>query len=96
MMLTYKCQLYGKELVILDESNTSKTCSECENKQPMPLWKRTYCCTKCGLVMDRDENSAMNILTRFLARLSPHTPLECGVLQEDGLEVEATSASQVA
>lgn len=26
MMLTYKCQLYGKELVILDERNTSKTC----------------------------------------------------------------------
>jgi putative transposase len=97
MMLTYKCQLYGKELVILDERNTSKMCSGCEHIQPMPLWKRTYCCTECGLVMDRDENSAVNILTRFFARRGPHTPNEeCGVLQQDGLDVEVMGASQVA
>jgi putative transposase len=96
MMLTYKCLLYGKELVVLDESYTSKTCSGCGNKQDMPLWKRTYCCTKCGLVMDRDENSAINILTRYLARLGPHIHDECGVLQEDGLDVEVTGASQAA
>jgi putative transposase len=95
-MLTYKCLLYGKELVILDESYTSKTCSGCENKQDMPLWKRTYCCTKCGLVMDRDENSAINILTRYLARLGPHTKDSCGVLQDDGLDVEVTESSQAA
>ncbi len=34
--------------------------------------KRTYRCMVCGLVMDRDENSAVNILTRYLARLGPH------------------------
>ncbi|MBV9021161.1 MAG: transposase, partial [Ktedonobacteraceae bacterium] len=28
-MLRYKCLLYGKELVILDERDTSKTCSRC-------------------------------------------------------------------
>ncbi len=96
MMLTYKCQLYGKELVILDESYTSKTCSGCGNRQDMPLWKRTYCCTKCGLVMDRDENSACNILTRYLARLGPHTQIGCGVLQKDNLEGEVMGTSQVA
>jgi putative transposase len=72
-MLTYKCLLYGKELVCLDECNTSKMCSGCGHLQPMPLWKRTYCCTECGLVMDRDENSAVNILSRYFARLGPHT-----------------------
>ena len=96
IMLTYKCLLYGKELVILDESYTSKTCSGCANKQDMPLWKRTYCCPKCGLVMDRDENSAINILTRYLARLGPHTHDECGVLQEDGLEVAGIGPAQAA
>ncbi len=50
-MLTYKCQFYGKELVFLDERNTSKACSGCGNLQTMPLWKRTYHCTNCGLVM---------------------------------------------
>ncbi len=46
---------------------------------PMPLYKRTYRCENCGLVMDRDENSAHNILARFLARLAPHTgdPVRC-------------------
>jgi len=95
-MVIYKCHLYGKELVILDESNTSKMCSGCEHLQKMPLWKRTYCCTECGLVMDRDENSAVNILTRFLARRGPHALAlpECGVLQEDGLDVASMELAQ--
>jgi putative transposase len=77
-MLTYKCLLYGKELVFLDEKYTSKECSRCGKRQDMPLWKRVYRCT-CGLVMDRDENSAHNILQRYLARLGPHTgdPVRC-------------------
>jgi putative transposase len=73
-MLAYKCQLYGRDLQFLDERNTSKACSGCGHLQAMPLWKRTYCCTECGLVLDRDENSAHNILARFFARLGPHTP----------------------
>jgi len=74
-MLRYKCVLYGKELVILDERDTSKTCSGCGCKQAMPLWQRTYRCknSDCRLVMDRDENSAVNILKRYFARLGPHT-----------------------
>src|SRR5215469_18309664 len=70
-MLTYKCLLAGKALVQIDESDTSKTCSRCGAKQPMPLHKRTYHCGACGLVMDRDENSAVNIRERYLARLGP-------------------------
>jgi putative transposase len=79
--LRYKCVLFGKELAILDERDTSKTCSSCGHKQVMPLYKRTYRCpnTDCRLVMDRDENSAVNILKRYLARLGPHTgdPVRC-------------------
>ena len=94
-MLTYKCQLYGKELVFLDERNTSKMCSRCGHLQPMPLWKRTYRCTNCGLVMDRDDNSAVNILTRYLARRGPHTSFEmCGVLHNDLLEVVSMELTQ--
>lgn len=91
-MLTYKCHLYGKELVFLDERNTSKMCSGCGFLQAMPLWKRTYCCTNCGLVMDRDDNSAVNILTRFLARRGPHTSFgACGVLHQDQHSVGMTN-----
>src|SRR5437879_10984121 len=78
-MLSYKCQLYGKNLPILDERNTSKQCRGCGHLQAMPLWKRMYCCAECGLIMDRDDNSAVNILTRFLARRGSHTgdPVRC-------------------
>jgi IS605 OrfB family transposase len=78
-MLLYKCQLYGKEFHQISERDTSKTCHVCGNKKTMPLYKRTYRCENCGLVMDRDENSAHNILKRFLARLEPHTgdPVRC-------------------
>lgn len=78
-MLVYKCVLYGKELVFLDERNTSKMCSGCGHLQAMPLYKRTYACTECGLVMGRDENSAINILNRYFARLGPYTgdPVRC-------------------
>ncbi|HLW01953.1 MAG TPA: transposase [Ktedonobacterales bacterium] len=70
-MLEYKCVLAGKALVKLDERDTSKTCSGCGEMQSMPLYKRTYRCGYCGLVMDRDENAAVNILQRSLARLGP-------------------------
>ncbi|MGH2478646.1 MAG: RNA-guided endonuclease InsQ/TnpB family protein [Ktedonobacteraceae bacterium] len=93
-MLVYKCQLYGKELVLENERNTSKACSGCGNLQAMPLWKRMYYCVECGLVMDRDENSAVNILTRFLARRGPYTSFEtCDVLHEDQSSVEVRQAS---
>ena len=87
-MLSYKCDLYGKELVFLDERYTSKDCSGCGNRQDMPLWERTYCCTVCGLVMDRDENSAHNILNRYLAGQPPYTQaVECDVLQGTCVDV---------
>ncbi len=74
-MLEYKCRRFGTELHRIEERYTSQDCSRCGNRQPMPLWKRIYRRGTCGLVMDRDENSAVNIFQRFLARLGPHTSL---------------------
>lgn len=71
-MLEYKCLRFGKELSIISERDTTKRCHVCHQKKDMPLWIRTYRCANCGLVMDRDENSAVNIYERFLARLGPH------------------------
>jgi putative transposase len=73
-MLEYKCLRFGKELYIISERDTTRMCSACKHEQNMPLWKRTYRCENenCGLVMDRDENSAVNIYQRFVARLGPH------------------------
>jgi len=73
-MLAYKCLRFGKALYIISERDTTKMCHKCKHKQDMPLWKRTYRCEheNCGLVMDRDENSAVNLYQRFVAGLPPH------------------------
>jgi putative transposase len=73
-MLAYKCLRFGKELHSIDERDTTRACHVCKRKKDMPLWVRTYRCENCGLVMDRDENSAVNIYQRFLAGPPPHTP----------------------
>jgi len=72
-MLAYKCERFGKDLHIIDESYTSQMCHRCGHLQLMPLWKRIYRCPNCGLVMERDENSAHNLYKRFIAWLTPHT-----------------------
>ena len=64
LMIKYKAEWAGKEVIFVDPRNTSKTCSECGYIQDMPLSERTYNCLDCGLVLDRDHNAAINILRR--------------------------------
>ena len=53
----------GKTAVMIDRWYPStKTCSGCGNIQDMKLSDRVYRCDVCGLVIDRDLNSAYNIL----------------------------------
>lgn len=42
------------------ESTTAK-CSVCNHKCKLDLRERTFRCKKCGLVLDRDHNAAINI-----------------------------------
>jgi putative transposase len=65
--LTYKAELIGKRVIKIDESYTSKECYVCGKKHEMPLWERTMNCD-CGNVIDRDRNSAINIMSKFLSQ----------------------------
>ncbi|KMM38965.1 RNA-guided endonuclease TnpB family protein [Guptibacillus hwajinpoensis] len=59
--LQYKLNEQGKQLIKIDKwFPSTKTCSNCGNTQPMPMNIRTYACS-CGLNLDRDYNSALNI-----------------------------------
>ena len=61
--LTYKCQMYGANLVLVDQwFPSSRTCSQCGNIQSMPLSERVYSCSGCGMHLDRDLNASLNIL----------------------------------
>ena len=66
--MEYKCAWNGIELVKADRFYpSSKTCSGCGCiKTDLKLSDRTYHCSDCGLVIDRDYNAAIN-LSRYVA-----------------------------
>jgi putative transposase len=61
--LTYKTQRAGVRLTVADRwFASSKTCSGCGTaKAKLALSERTYVCTACGVVLDRDLNAARNL-----------------------------------
>jgi putative transposase len=66
----YKAESKGGRVVLVDPSGTSQKCHRCGNEVPKGLSERVHVCPNCGLVMDRDENAARNILSRGLERAS--------------------------
>ena len=63
LMLKYKLEQNGGQLIKVNKWYPStKTCCCCGNKvKSIPLGQRTYICDKCGMVIDRDYNAALNI-----------------------------------
>lgn len=62
-MLEYKCEWYGRELLVVDRLfPSSKTCSCCGAKASFGLETRQWTCGGCGATHDRDVNAAKNIL----------------------------------
>lgn len=61
--LEYKCEWYGKQLVIVNPRKTSQICSNCgydDGKHTLDI--RQWTCPSCGVSHDRDINAARNIL----------------------------------
>jgi putative transposase len=57
-----KTQWYGSSLIIADRFYpSSQLCSNCHSRQKMPLSKRVYECSHCGLKIDRDLNASLNL-----------------------------------
>lgn len=65
--LTYKAQLVGKRVIEIDEKGTTRTCYACGRVHKMGVWNRVMMC-ECGNVLDRDRNSAVNLMLRFLSQ----------------------------
>jgi putative transposase len=63
--LEYYGKVYGKITVAVPPEYTSQECSNCGEIVKKALSTRTHLC-RCGLVMDRDENAALNILAKAL------------------------------
>jgi putative transposase len=84
-MLAYKTTWNGGALVTAGRFYpSSKTCSGCGAvKTKLALSERTYACTACGLVMDRDVNAARNLLK--LAASGAESQNACGGTVRPGL-----------
>jgi putative transposase len=67
--LAYKCQRYGRQLLVTSRwYPSSKTCSACGHRlAELSLTTRHWTCPRCGTRHDRDINAAKNILAAGLA-----------------------------
>ena len=66
---TYKAENAGRVVVLVEPRNTSKQCSGCGELLEKSLDVRVHACPVCGLVMNRDQNAAINILRLGLESL---------------------------
>jgi putative transposase len=71
-MLAYKCEWYGRDLVVTGRwYPSSRTCSACgQAASSLPLAVREWECVNCGVRHDRDINAAVNIRAAGLAVLA--------------------------
>jgi len=63
--LEYFALKFGKVVIAVPPQYTSQECSQCGAIVKKSLSIRTHIC-KCGCVLDRDENAAINILIKAL------------------------------
>ena len=74
MMLEYKAMHIGRLVIRVDPRNSTKECSNCGQLQDIKLFQRRYICS-CGLNIDRDLNSAINIHQRGLNLFAEINPV---------------------
>jgi len=64
-----KAEEAGRTVVLVNPRNTSKMCSRCGELVEKDVRVRVHECPYCGLVVDRDQNAAINILRLGLHNL---------------------------
>ena len=83
LMIKYKAEWAGKNVIFVNPKNTSKICSACGYIKDISLSKRIYDCPECNLLLDRDYNAAINILNRAgTARMSTSVEMFTGTLMK--------------
>jgi putative transposase len=80
--LAYYGTLHDIQILAVPPEYTSQKCSDCDTIVKKSLSIRTHICPTCGLVLDRDQNAARNILEKAL---SSHRGCTGGHSETDGL-----------
>jgi len=63
-VLSQKAESAARTMIEVEPMYTSQDCSNCGFRVRKTLSQRVHACPNCGLVMDRDENAAVNILSK--------------------------------
>jgi putative transposase len=79
----------GVRVMKVSPHGTTQNCSKCGTKVPKTLSIRLHECYKCGLVLDRDENAALNILDRALSEVGLILPAGRGLVDGQPVKPEA-------
>jgi transposase len=103
--LEYKAKQAARSFEVVSERNTSVTCSACGAlsgpRGVNGLTVRSWVCSECGALHDRDRNAARNILIGSRCRTSvggnehPYSPLppsNAWRVREAGIEAARTAA----
>ena len=83
-----KAENAGSATMAVEPRGTSQECSGCCAIVRKNLGERVHACPWCGLVLDRDENAARNILARGLEKLRGEDKTGWAALSARGQVVE--------
>jgi IS605 OrfB family transposase len=67
--VNYYGTLHGIPVIAVPPQFTTQECSGCGTRVKKSLSVRTHICPTCGIILDRDENAALNILHAGLSIL---------------------------
>ena len=75
--IEYKAEWAGIPFAQVNPYNTSQNCSQCGTRVKKSLGVRIHKCEDCGLVLNRDHNAALNILSLGIAEwVGEHMPVD--------------------
>lgn len=66
--IDYKLEYRAKTFVPVDKKYTTQKCNHCGQRVKLYPSVCVYQCPKCKMVLGRDENFAINMLHRVIAR----------------------------
>lgn len=92
ILLTYKAQARGINVVYIDPRYTSQKCNACKNINKASRVKGRYVCVKCGYTEHADINAAYNIRDNYLLTLEREAG-SCQRAESDETSVLVTSAA---
>lgn len=84
----------GVHFVKVSAYGTTQECSSCGANVAKDLSVRTHECPKCQVVLDRDENAALNILNRALNEVGIILSACRGLVSRQPLKQEASRTEE--